>query len=464
MDQNQQHNHNLQNQQVETNQELNQQQIQNLQGESQANQMKEEQSNHLQQEEEIKVNNTSEIQNYKGIKHFLSSTDYHYPIANINYHTIAVAPMIDITDVHFRNFIRLLTRYSILYTEMIHEQAVHHNIRGPQEFLKFDPVQHPVVIQLGGNDPDNLAKAAKICEEIGYDEVNLNVGCPSDRVQSGKFGACLMKEPEVVAEIMRKMKETCSIPVTVKCRLGVDNFDSYEFARDFIKIVSEKGQVQHFVVHARKAFLKGLNPAQNRNVPPLKYDYVLRLKQEFPHLQFSINGGFKTYDQISDILKTENGLHGCMLGRAAYETPWLFSDMDRRFYGKQNPGFSRREILKIWGQYGKLVIQQQPAISIPTLNKPIINLFAGEKHSAKYRHFISDRANFIKFENYEIFMQKTIEEYESVNAQALDQRPPGCEQADNSIVEAILQSVKNEQNNLSQNENSQKQSDVMQTE
>jgi tRNA-dihydrouridine synthase A len=204
------------------------------------------------------------------------------------------------------------------------------------------------VIQFGGNTPETLAKCAEVSQQLGYDEVNLNVGCPSPRVQHGAFGACLMKEPDIVSECIYAMRKAVQIPVTIKCRLGVDDFDSYEFAHDFIKKTSEKSGCTHYVIHARKAFLKGLNPAENRNIPPLQYERVLKLKKDLPKLEFSINGGFKTIDSIEEVLKPTDELKGCMLGRVAYENPWVLADVDRRFYGRKNPGLSRKEVLEVF--------------------------------------------------------------------------------------------------------------------
>ena len=193
--------------------------------------------------------------------------------------------MIDISNTHFRYFLRLVTRTTPIYTEMLHHDAILHS---HTSLLPFSVEEHPVILQLGGSDPAKLAEAAVLGEKYGYDEINLNVGCPSPRVQKGSFGACLMKEPKLVRECMEAMANAVTIPCTVKCRLGVDDFDSYEFVRDFVAEVSNqgKGPITRFTIHARKAFLKGLNPAQNRNIPPLMYDRVYRLKQDFPSLTF----------------------------------------------------------------------------------------------------------------------------------------------------------------------------------
>ncbi|CAM5999738.1 unnamed protein product [Sphagnum jensenii] len=229
---------------------------------------------------------------------------------------LSIAPMIDVTNTHFREFMRLVTRRSVLYTEMIHHDAVLHN---HAFVLAYTAHQKPLVLQLGGSDPARLAEAARIAQDYGYDEINLNVGCPSPRVQKGAFGACLMKEAHLVRDCMEAMAEVVNLPVTVKCRLGVDEFDSYEFVHDFVKEVSRdgKGAVRHFIIHARKAFLKGLNPAQNRSIPPLQYHKVYQLRSEFPTISFELNGGIKT---IADgvRLTRENMLAGVMIGRTAY--------------------------------------------------------------------------------------------------------------------------------------------------
>eukprot|EP01017_Pseudomicrothorax_dubius_P029270 TRINITY_DN3542_c0_g1_i2.p1 TRINITY_DN3542_c0_g1~~TRINITY_DN3542_c0_g1_i2.p1 ORF type:complete len:337 (-),score=59.45 TRINITY_DN3542_c0_g1_i2:75-1085(-) len=335
--------------------------------------------------------------------------------------------------------IRLITRRCTLYTEMFHENAVLNCTWGPREFMKFSPIEHPVVVQLGGNSPENLKKCATICEELGYDEINLNVGCPSERVQEGAFGACLMKEPDLVARIVKEMSNAVQIPVTVKCRLGVDEFDDYDFVKSFITKVATEGGTKHFILHARKAFLKGLDPHQNRTVPPLKYDWVLKLKKEFPDLQVTINGGFKTFDSIKGILTPENGLRGCMVGRAFFENPWLFSDADRTFYGEPNPGYTRREILDLWSDFGTMMMQERPYLSLPMLTKPIVNLFCGEKFNARYRQFLSDPNNFKKCDNnFETFIDTCVELYDELAPGVLDKKPPALEKEPTKEVENAI--------------------------
>jgi tRNA-dihydrouridine synthase A len=264
--------------------------------------------------------------------------------------------MIDISNSHFRYFMRLITKRAQVYTEMLHHDAVIHN---HAFLLPFSPEEHPIVLQLGGSDPQRLAEAALLGEQYGYDEINLNVGCPSPRVQKGSFGACLMKEPPLVRDCMEAMAEAVSIRCTDKCRLGVDDFDSYEFLVDFIKEVScnSHGLIKHFVVHARKALLKGLNPAQNRTIPPLIYERVYRLRQDFPELSFEINGGIKSVRTGKQIVD-DNDLQACMVGRMAYENPFELITVDEVFYGLPNyhsryetDAIARREIMLQYADY-----------------------------------------------------------------------------------------------------------------
>ncbi|HMO43280.1 MAG TPA: tRNA dihydrouridine(20/20a) synthase DusA, partial [Phenylobacterium sp.] len=242
--------------------------------------------------------------------------------------TFSVAPMMDWTDRHCRSLHRVLTRRALLYTEMVTTGAVLH---GDHERLQgYDPGEHPVALQLGGSDPGELAEAARIGADLGYDEINLNVGCPSDRVQSGRFGACLMREPELVAECMAAIGAAVSIPATVKCRIGVDDQDAEQSLFTLVDLCAEAG-VSHFVVHARKAWLKGLSPKENRDIPPLDYDLVYRLKRERPGLIIAINGGIATLDEAVAHL---NEVDGVMLGRAAYHTPDLLGRVDLEVFGE----------------------------------------------------------------------------------------------------------------------------------
>ena len=245
---------------------------------------------------------------------------------------LSVAPMMDWTDRHCRAFHRVLTARALLYTEMVTAPAVLHGDR--DYLLGFDAVEHPVALQLGGSNPTELAEAAKVGEAYGYDEINLNVGCPSDRVQSGKFGACLMREPELVADCMAAIRSAVSIPATVKCRIGVDDQEPEVSLFATVDACAAVG-IEVFIVHARKAWLQGLSPKENRDVPPLDYDLVRRLKRERPHLNISINGGIANLDEAEAHLAETDGvrLDGVMMGRAAYHEPAILGQADRRLYG-----------------------------------------------------------------------------------------------------------------------------------
>jgi tRNA-dihydrouridine synthase A len=253
--------------------------------------------------------------------------------------TISVAPMMGYTDRHARYFLRLISRHTLLYTEMVTTGAVLHGDR--VQLLRFHPAEHPLALQLGGSDPVELAECAQIAEDLGFDEVNLNVGCPSDRVQSGRFGACLMAEPKLVAECVAAMNARVNIPVTVKCRIGIDDMDEYSGLEYFVETVADAG-CDHFIVHARKAWLKGLSPKQNREIPPLRYEDVYRLKAEHPSLAITINGGIKTQEDIALHLQRVDGV---MLGREAYHNPYLLADIDQRYYASQRPVVSREQVI-----------------------------------------------------------------------------------------------------------------------
>ena len=251
---------------------------------------------------------------------------------------MSVAPMMDWTDRHCRYFHRLLSAKALLYTEMVTTGAL---IYGDvQRHLRFNSEEHPLALQLGGSEPVDLAKAAKLGEQWGYDEINLNCGCPSERVQRGAFGACLMAEPALVADCVQAMVDVVNVPVTVKHRIGIDKFESYDFVRDFVGKVSEAG-CNTFVVHARSAWLKGLSPKENREVPPLRYELVHKLKQDFAHLSIAINGGITTSEQVAGQLQH---LDGVMVGRAAYHNPWWLASWDSEFFGAEPAGLNREAI------------------------------------------------------------------------------------------------------------------------
>jgi tRNA-dihydrouridine synthase A len=251
---------------------------------------------------------------------------------------IAIAPMLDWTDSHYRYFMRKISKKTILYTEMVVADAVIHGDR--DKLLGFNPEEQHVVLQLGGSNPEKLATSARIAVEYGYQEINLNCGCPSDRVQSGKFGACLMKEPELVADCIKAMQEAVSIPVTVKQRIGLDYDYNYDYCAKFIEIIAAAG-CKSFIIHARNAVLKGLSPKDNREIPPLKYDYVYQLKKDFPDLNIMLNGGIKT---TTDMINHLELVDGVMLGREAYYNPYLFANFDNQFFADNNPVRTRKEI------------------------------------------------------------------------------------------------------------------------
>lgn len=262
-----------------------------------------------------------------------------------NAHRFCVAPMMEATDRHCRYFHRLLSRHARLYTEMLHAQAV---IRGDRSrLLEFDPAEHPVALQLGGSRPDTLAQASRIGQDFGYDEINLNCGCPSDRVQQGRFGACLMLEPERVADCVAAMQAAVRIPVTVKCRTGVDDRDDEDALFGFVDTVARAG-CRVFIVHARKAWLSGLSPKENRSVPPLVYERVYRLKRRVPQLTVVVNGGIDSLSQARLHLEQVDGV---MLGRAAYERPWLLQAVDPELFGEPPPCVDRGEVLSALGHY-----------------------------------------------------------------------------------------------------------------
>ena len=297
---------------------------------------------------------------------------------------IAVAPMLDWTDRHYRYFIRLLSRHALLYTEMVTTGAI---LRGNrQRLLAHDPTEHPLALQLGGSDPAELARCARIAADWGYDEINLNVGCPSDRVQSGRFGACLMAEPDLVAECVAAMRVATDLPVTVKTRIGINERDSYQELTDFVRRV-EAGGCTVFIVHARKAWLSGLSPKENREIPPLRYAVVHRLKRDFPELTIVLNGGLTTLEQVTEQLRQ---VDGAMIGRAAYENPYLLAEVDRRFFGSSAPPPNRHQVIRALLPY--LEEQLRAGTPLPCMTRPILGLFQGIPGARAWRRLLSERA------------------------------------------------------------------------
>ncbi len=296
---------------------------------------------------------------------------------------ISVAPMMDYTDRHCRYLLRLVSPGALLYTEMVTAQALAHG--DVERLLGFDESEHPVALQLGGSDPDLLARAAKLGAGRGYDEINLNVGCPSDRVQSGRFGACLMAEPGLVADCVRAMRGAVGVPVTVKCRIGIDDRDDYDFFGRFVATVREAG-VDTFIVHARKAYLRGLSPKENREVPPLRYEVPRRLKHEHPGLTVILNGGIKSVTQVHEWLPQFDGV---MLGRQAYHEPYLLAELHQAFVDPGWPLPSREAIV---GQYAEYVGRMlREGHSLPLMLRHIHGLYTGFPGTRSWRRFLSEQ-------------------------------------------------------------------------
>ena len=296
---------------------------------------------------------------------------------------LSVAPMMDWTDTHCRVFHRLLAPHARLYTEMVHANAVIHGERG--KLLALDPVEHPVALQLGGSDPGLLAQAARIGADAGFDEINLNVGCPSDRVQAGRFGACLMREPALVADSVAAMIAASPVPVTVKCRLGIDDDEHYDRFGDFIDTVAQAG-CRLFVVHARNAWLKGLSPKENREVPPLRYDWAYRLKQERAELAVIVNGGIATLEGATSHLAHADG---AMLGRAAYHDPYLLHRIDVAWFGGE---LRRREaLLQAMRPHVEAWLAQ--GIALKHITRHLLGLFHGERGGRAFRQVLSEGAH-----------------------------------------------------------------------
>ena len=292
--------------------------------------------------------------------------------------------MMDRTDRHFRYLMRQITRYTLLYTEMITTAAIIHGDR--DKLLGFSTEEKPLVLQLGGDKPSELAECAKIAQDWGYDAVNLNIGCPSSRVQNGNFGACLMAKPKLVAAAVSAMQKTVTIPVTVKHRIGIDDRDRYEDMVEFVRIVSEAG-CRHFIVHARKAWLKGLSPKENRNIPPLRYEDVYRLKTEFPHLFIEINGGITDLNRVADCLHYVDAV---MIGRAAYDNPYLFATVDRDFYDQNAPISSRYEIVEAMLPYIDHWLSKGARLN--SITRHMLQIFAKQPGTKAWKRYISQNA------------------------------------------------------------------------
>lgn len=295
---------------------------------------------------------------------------------------VSVAPMLDWTDRHCRYFHRLLSQNTWLYTEMVTTGALLHG--DVPRFLKFSEAEHPVALQLGGSEPDDLARCAELVTEYGYDEINLNVGCPSERVQKGAFGACLMLEPDLVAQCVTAMRRASPLPVTVKHRIGIDQQNDYGLLKHFVETVAAAGCTT-FIVHARNAVLKGLSPKENREIPALRYEWVYQLKQEFPSLEILINGGISTLEQMDEHLKYVDGV---MIGREAYHNPWWLAEVDQRFYGADPQTKTRVEIVEQMKPY--FIEQMGQGVPLAHMTRHILGLYQGLYGARGFRRLLSD--------------------------------------------------------------------------
>ncbi|MFQ5971446.1 MAG: tRNA dihydrouridine(20/20a) synthase DusA [Alphaproteobacteria bacterium] len=298
---------------------------------------------------------------------------------------VSVAPMMERTDRHCRYFLRLISRRVLLYSEMVTAGAILHGDRF--RLLAFHPAEHPVALQVGGAEPGDLAEAARIAEDFGYDEVNLNVGCPSDRVQSGRFGACLMAEPDLVARSVEAMRRVVSVPVTVKHRIAIDDQDEWTSLRRFVRLVAGAG-CQRFIVHARKAWLRGLSPKQNREVPPLRYDLVYGLKAACPRLHVTVNGGVQTLEEVAGHLVHVDGV---MLGRAAYQNPYLLAGVDRRFFGEREGPRSRHDLVERLIPYIEEELDQ--GTPLKAITRHVLGLFNGQQGARAWRRHLAENAH-----------------------------------------------------------------------
>lgn len=314
----------------------------------------------------------------------------------------------DYTDRHFRRFLRLISRSTVLYTEMVPDVALLFGQRA--RFLDFDAMEHPLVLQVGGSDADRLAECARLAEAWGYDAINLNCGCPSERVEEGRFGACLMATPGATAAAVRKMSRAVSIPVTVKHRLGIrgrgsEGRERYEHVAEFMDACADAG-CRHFIVHARIAVLGGLNPAQNRSIPPIDYESVYRLKADFPQLTIELNGGVRSLDEAAAHLKYVDGV---MIGRAACDDPWIFHDADSRFAGRADPASCRKDVVR--ALLADVERAREDGIALHHVLRHAANLFRGMPGARRYRRFLSERvfpARFVDAERLHALVEEAL--------------------------------------------------------
>jgi len=351
-------------------------------------------------------------------------------VLDINQHKFSIAPMMEYTDRHMRTLQRLMSTETVLYTEMVTTNALVRNAHDTRRFLGWDyNIEEPLVLQLGGSDPDQMKIASKIADNEGYKQININCGCPSDKVAgAGCFGASLMLKPDLVSELSLAVGEATNRPATIKCRIGVDNNDSYEQLVNFIRTVSEIGKVKHFIIHARKALLGGkFSPADNRKIPPLKYDYVYNLVKDFPHLHFTINGGINTIDEIKQHL--DKGVVGVMVGRAIINTPYYWRNIDSQLYNKNDQNLPRREIIHKYSKYANNIEKIEGHRARRALIKPLLNLFSSEPNGKLYRRIMDSTVNDITIPIEDVILKSieclrdtsldnTIIEYNKINKTA----------------------------------------------
>ncbi|CAA0808905.1 FMN-linked oxidoreductases superfamily protein [Striga hermonthica] len=319
----------------------------------------------------------------------------------------SVAPMMDYTDNHYRTLARIISKHSWLYTEMIAAETIVFQKGNLDRFLAFGPEQHPIVLQIGGSDLNNIAKATQLTNSYGYDEINFNCGCPSPKVAGkGCFGVRLMLDPKFVADAMSVISANTNVPVSVKCRIGVDDRDSYNELCDFIYKVSSQSPTKHFIIHSRKALLNGISPKENRSIPPLKYEFYYALVRDFPDLQFTINGGINTVDEVNAAL--QEGAHGVMVGRAAYNNPWnLLGHVDSVVYGAPLSSLTRRQVLEKYQVYGDSVLGLYgPKPNVREVIKPLLGFFHGEPGNGLWKRKAD--AAFMSCKTIKAFFEETL--------------------------------------------------------
>ena len=297
---------------------------------------------------------------------------------------LSVAPMMDWTDRFCRYFLRLISKRTLLYTEMVTTGALLHGDK--TRLLNFDPIEHPLALQLGGSDPGQLSQSARLGQQWGYDEINLNLGCPSDRVQSGRFGACLMAEPELVSDCIKAMHDSVTLPITVKQRIGIDLLDSYQLLCDFVGKLSLAGSTT-FIIHARKAWLNGLSPKENREIPPLSYTTVYQLKRDFPHLEIIINGGITTIEACAQHLTQVDGV---MIGREAYHNPWILAQADTQLFGEATPAPTRAQVIAELMPFVQLELADGAPLN--RITRHILGLFHGQPGARAWRRYLSEHS------------------------------------------------------------------------